>query len=70
MNLFEIFNTEEREKIEKVIGVIENKDYTKDELNIVENKILEDIMCNSKNNISKIRAEYNEILNKLESYNR
>ncbi len=68
MNLYEIFNKNERDLIGKV-EQIENRDYTKDEINRVENKILEDIMSNSKNNISKVRAEYNEILNKLESYN-
>ncbi len=48
MNPFKIFDTEEIAKIEKVIGGIENKEYTKDEVNMVENKILEDIMSNSK----------------------
>lgn len=66
MNLYEVFNAKERELIGK-IEVIENKDYTKDEISRIERKIIEDIMNHSKNNISKVREEYNGVLNKLES---
>lgn len=69
MNLYEVFNDEERKIISKV-EIIENRDYPKEDINRLENKILDDIMSNSKNNISNIRQEYSRILDKLESYNK
>lgn len=66
MNLYEIFNAEERDLI-KNVEIIENRDYTRDEISRVENKIIEDIMSNSKKTIDKVKEQYNEILNKLES---
>ncbi len=47
--------------------MIENKDYTKDEVIKLENKILDDIMSNSKNDIAQARNKYNGILDKLAS---
>ena len=64
MNLYEIFNVEERELISKVEN-IENRDYSKDEISRVENRLIEDIMSNSKKNISQVRNQYSEILDKL-----
>ena len=49
------------------IEIIEDKEYSKDEIARVEHRIIEDIMSNSKNNISELRDKYNGILNKLES---
>lgn len=69
MNLYELFNEKERKIIDK-LEIIENRDYTKDDINRVECKIIEDIMSNSKNNISKVKMKYSSILDKLESYNR
>jgi len=66
MNLYEIFNENERELISN-FEEIENRDYTKDELTVVEHKIIEDIMSNSKNDIQKVKVQYNGILDKLES---
>ena len=66
MNLYEIFDAEERELVGK-IKTLENRDYSKDEINKIENEILEDIMSNSKKDISKVQSEYSGILNKLES---
>ena len=66
MNLYKIFNAEERNMINH-IEIIEDKEYSKDEIARVEHRIIEDIMSNSKNNISELRDKYNGILNKLES---
>lgn len=67
MNLYKIFNDEERNMI-NTIDVIEDKDYTEEEIARVEHRIIEDIMSNSKNCISEARNKYSGILNKLESY--
>ena len=53
MNLYKIFNDEERNMINH-IEIIEDKEYSKDEIARVEHRIIEDIMSNW-------------ILNKLES---
>lgn len=66
MNLYKIFDAKERELVGK-IKTLENRDYSKDEINKIENEILEDIMSNSKKDISKVQSEYSGILNKLES---
>lgn len=66
MNLYEIFDAKERELVGK-IKTLENRDYSKDEINKIENEILEDIMSNSKKDISKVQSQYSGILNKLES---
>ncbi len=66
MNLYEVFNTQERELISK-IEKIENRNYTKEEISRIENRVIEDIMSNSKKNISSVRDQYNGIIDKLES---
>lgn len=66
MNLYEAFNTQERELISK-IEKIENRNYSKEEISRIENKVIEDIMSNSKKNISSVRNQYNGIIDKLES---
>ena len=67
MNLYKEFNTKEKELIGK-IQEIENRDYTVEEVRRVENKILEEIMSNSKKDIGQARKQYDEILYKLERY--
>ncbi len=67
MNLYKIFNEEERNMINPIEN-IEDKDYSKDEITRVEHKIIEDIMSNSKNSICKVQDKYSGILNKLENY--
>lgn len=69
MNPFEIFETKEIEKVSKVIGELENRDYTKDEWIKMENSVLEDIMSNSHKNgdIDRARDNFNDVLNKIES---
>lgn len=66
MNLYEVFNTQERELISK-IEKIENRNYTKEEISRIENRVIEDIMSNSKKNISSVRNQYDGIIDKLES---
>ncbi len=70
MNPFEVFNTEEIKKINNVAGLVEDKDYTKEEWNMLENSILVDIMSKSSKNgdISKARNELDSILSKIEKY--
>lgn len=69
MNLYEVFNTQERELISKIekIEKIENRNYTKEEISRIENRVIEDIISNSKKNISSVRDQYNGIIDKLES---
>lgn len=67
MNLYEIFDAKERELVGK-INTLENREYSKDEVIRLENKILDDIMSNSKNDISNAKSQYSVILDKLESY--
>lgn len=67
MNLYEIFDARERELVGK-INKLENREYSKDEVIRLENKILDDIMSNSKNDISNAKNQYSVILDKLESY--
>ena len=67
MNPFEIFDELEIQKIKEVEN-LENRNYTKDELQIIEQKILEDIMSNSSKNgdIDKARNEYRSVIDKFE----
>lgn len=70
MKLYKLFNDEEREIIKPIEIIEENKDYTKEEISRMEHRILEDIMSNSKKDISQERLKYSGILDKLESYSR
>lgn len=71
MNPFEIFDEQEIEKIKKIV-FIENRDYTIEEFNTIETKILEDIMSNSSknNHIANARQEYDSIIVKCENINK
>ena len=68
MNPFKIFNVEEIEKINKIVGTVENREYTKEEWNMMESSILADIMSKSSKNgdISKSRNELDSVLTKIE----
>ena len=70
MNPFKIFNVEEIEKINKIVGTVENREYTKEEWNMMESSILADIMIKSSKNgdISKARNELDSVLTKIERY--
>lgn len=67
MNPYNIFDTQEIKKIER-IETLENREYTIDEIVRMENKILLDIMGNSSKNgdIDKAREEYKSIIDKCE----
>lgn len=70
MNPFEIFDSEEIKKINNVAGILENRDYTKEEWNKMGNSILEDIMSKSSKNgdIAKARNELDKVISKIEKY--
>lgn len=67
MNLLAKCNTNEIKLLQNIGINIENKDYTKEELRIYENKIEDFIMSHSIKNgdISRVTNEYNSILNIL-----
>lgn len=69
MNPFEIFDSKEISKVSKVVGELENRNYTNDEWCKIENNILEDIMNNSHKNgdIDRARDNFNGVLNKIET---
>lgn len=70
MNPFEIFDSEEIKKINNVAGILENRNYTKEEWNKMGNSILEDIMSKSSKNgdIAKARNELDKVISKIEKY--
>ena len=70
MNPFDIFDIEEREKIAKVVGTMEDRIYTKEEWIRTENKILDEIMSQSykSGKLDEVRNDYSNILNKIENY--
>ena len=70
MNPFEIFDSEKIKKINNVAGILENRNYTKEEWNKMGNSILEDIMSKSSKNgdIAKARNELDKVISKIEKY--
>lgn len=58
------------EEINKIVGTVENREYTKEEWNMMESSILADIMSKSSKNgdISKSRNELDSVLTKIERY--
>ena len=70
MNPFKIFNVEEIEKINKIVGTVENREYTKEEWNMMESSILADIMSKSSKNgdTSKSTNQLDSVLTKIERY--
>ena len=65
MNLYNVLDIKEKEIINN-LEIIEDREYSKEEISYLENKIIEDIMSNSKKNIDNVRDMYSTILNKLE----
>ena len=67
MNPYEVFDTEEIKKIEDIAGLIENREYTKEECNKFVHSISEDIMSKSYKNgdMDKERQEFSGILRKF-----
>lgn len=70
MNPFEIFDSEEIKKINNVAGILENRNYTKEEWNKMGNSILDDIMSKSSKNgdIAKARNELDKVISKIEKH--
>lgn len=62
MNPFKIFNTEEIEKINKSAGTLENRNYTKEEVERLRIKVTDFIMSQSTNEIDKYSRKFSDIL--------
>ena len=68
MNPEDVFSKKELSKI-KDIGIdLENRVYTPEECRMIENKIEENIMSESKNNIPSLTYSLNNVLNTLIKY--
>lgn len=65
MNLYEVMNDKEIKLLENAGIKVEDKNYNQDDISRIQNKIIEDIMSYSKNDILNIREKYKNILNKL-----
>jgi len=68
MNPFEVFNEKELKQVNKAVGTVENRNYTKEEWNMLEHGVLDDITSRSSKNgdISKARNELDSVLTKIE----
>lgn len=69
MNILKEFNTTEKELLENIGIVIEDRNYSADETDKMQNSIIDDILCRSSKNgdIQRANKEYSEILNKIEN---
>lgn len=65
MNLYEECSIEQINLFNRAGVNIENKEYASDEIKYISNKVVNYIISQSKNNIWKVREEYNEILRKI-----
>ena len=70
MNLANTFNMEQTKLLNKAGILIQDKDYSKDEISNFFNEIMEYVMNGSikNNDISKSLKEYNDIINILDTY--
>ena len=70
MNLASIFTMEQTKLLNRAGVTIINKDYSKDELKIYFNDVIEYVMNNSLKNkdMSNSLREYNDIINILDNY--
>lgn len=70
MNPLEIFDKNEFNKVNRIVGRLENRDYTKDEYRKMESEVIEYIMSQSFKNgdISKARDELDSVLNKIQNF--
>lgn len=65
MNLYNIFNKQEKELLKEVDVTIENKEYSKDDCKKMVFNIVDYVISCSKNDISENMKKYNEIIEKL-----
>lgn len=65
MNLYEECSIEQINLLNRAGVSIENKEYASDEIKYISNKVVNYIISQSKNNIWKVREEYDEILRKI-----
>ena len=70
MNLANTFNADQTKLLNQAGILIQNKDYSKEELSILFNKTIEYVMNNSLKNkdMSNSLREYNDIINILDNY--
>lgn len=70
MNLASIFTMEQTKLLSQAGVTIINKDYSKDELKIYFNDVIEYVMNNSLKNkdMSNSLREYNDVINILDNY--
>ncbi len=70
MNLLNIFTMEQTKLLNQAGVTILNKDYSKDELKIYFNDVIEYVLNNSlkNNDMSNSLKEYNDIIKVLDSY--
>ncbi len=70
MNLSNTFNADQTKLLNQAGILIQNKDYSKEELSILFNKTIEYVMNNSLKNkdMSNSLREYNDIINILDNY--
>lgn len=65
MNLYEECSIKQINLLNRAGVNIENKEYASDEIKYISNKVVNYIISQSKNNIWKVREEYDEILRKI-----
>lgn len=70
MNLSSTFNMEQTKLLNQAGILIQDKDYSKEELSVFFNEIIEYVMNNSLKNkdMSNSLREYNDIMNILDNY--
>lgn len=68
MNLFKEYNQKELNLLQEAGVILEDKDYTKDEIGHCEKQITSYIMSHSMNDISKVESKYDDILRTLVNY--
>lgn len=68
MNPEDVFSKNELSKIRDIGINLENRVYTPEECRMIENKIEENIMSESKNNIPNLTCSLSNVLNTLIKY--
>lgn len=65
MNLYNEYNTEQIDLLNRAGIVIEDKNYEDKDIKYIEASLAEYIFNQSKNNVWKVRMEFDEIIEKL-----
>lgn len=67
MNLKTYFNTEEQNLLADAGVIVEDKEYTKEDLSLCESQIMDYIMNQSKNAIESTKIKYDSIIRSIEN---